>query len=275
VNLRNTDGKLTMKNKKKDSVNVVTVVFVILFLALIVYPNLVLISKTGKVGVIKIIQDEYFWMSIRNTFTASIGAAIMALFLAIGFGYFHVFHQDSILYKFFNLFNDLPIALPHTVAGLSLLLGFGRNNFGFVSKTGLASNLFAVMIAMFFGSYPLCARNIASGVDKIDKEMISVARTLGDTPVQVYFKVVVPSIGEAIFSGAVLAFSRSVSEFAAVIMFGGNLPGKTQTLAAYVFTKVEEGETQMAIAASVFCIILSLIIVVSLSIGRRIRNAKN
>jgi len=264
-----------MKNKKKDSVNVVTVVFVILFLALIVYPNLVLISKTGKVGVIKIIQDEYFWMSIRNTFTASIGAAIMALFLAIGFGYFHVFHQDSILYKFFNLFNDLPIALPHTVAGLALLLGFGRNNFGFVSKTGLAFNLFAVMIAMFFVSYPLCARNIASGVDKIDKEMISVARTLGDTPVQVYFKVVVPSIGEAIFSGAVLAFSRSVSEFAAVIMFGGNLPGKTQTLAAYVFTKVEEGETQMAIAASVFCIILSLIIVVSLSIGRRIRNAKN
>ncbi|MBE5780307.1 MAG: ABC transporter permease subunit [Clostridiales bacterium] len=195
--------------------------------------------------------------------------------MAVGFGYFHVFHRNSWFYKIANLFNDLPIALPHTVAGLALLIAFGRNNFGFVSNTGFAFNLFAVMISMFFVSYPLCARAIASGVDQIDQEMISVARTLGDSPVQAYFKVVLPSIGEAVFSGTVLAFSRALSEFAAVIMFGGNLPGKTQSLASYVFTKVEEGETEMAIAASVFCILLSLAIVLFLSIRRRVKNARN
>lgn len=261
--------------QSKDKYNFVTILFVVFFSLLIIYPTLALIFKLDSYGLQRILNDEYFWMSVSNTFISALGAALLGLLLAIGFGYFHVFHQDSIVYKIANLFNDLPIALPHTVAGLSLLLAFGRNQFGFISRTGLAFNLFAVMLAMFFVSYPLCARNIASGVDRIDKEMIAVARTLGDSPVQAYFKVVLPSIGEALFSGTVLAFSRALSEFAAVIMFGGNLPGKTQSLASYVFTKVEEGETQMAIAASVFCIILSLFIVIILSVGRKVRDAKN
>jgi len=259
----------------KNKINFVTVSFTLLFVLLIAYPIIALILKLDMYGLTRILEDSYFWRSVINTFIGAIGAAVLGLILAIGFGYFHVFHQNTFVYKIANLFNDLPIALPHTVAGLALLLAFGRNAFGFVGRTGLAFSLFAVMLAMFFVSYPLCARNIASGVDRIDKEIISVARTLGDSPVQTYFKVVLPTIGEALFSGAVLAFSRALSEFAAVIMFGGNLPGKTQSLASYVFTKVEEGETQMAIAASVFCILLSLLIVVGLSVVRRVRDAKN
>jgi len=80
---------------------------------------------------------------------------------------------------------------------------------------------------------------------------------------------VLPLMGESIFAGFVLAFSRALSEFAAVVMFGGNLPGSTQVLASYVFTKVEEGELEMAVTASVICILLSLIIVALLSIRRR------
>ena len=63
------------------------------------------------------------------------------------------------------------------------------------------------------------------------------------------------------FSSFGLAFARSISEFAAVLMFGGNVPGDTQVLASYVFTKVEEGEIDMAVTASAFCILLSLLIV--------------
>ncbi len=261
--------------KNKLDINALTVSFVILFSILIIFPTAVLVFKVEVEGLTRILNDSYFWNSICNTFVAAFGAAILGLIVAIGFGYFHVFHQQSIIYRVANVFNDLPIALPHTVAGLALLIAFGRNNFGFVSKTGFAFNLFAVTIAMFFVSYPLCARTIAASVDKMDREMISVARTLGDSPCRAYFWVVLPSISEGLFSGTLLAFSRALSEFAAVIMFGGNLPGKTQTLASYVFTKVEEGETQMAIAASVCCILLSLFIVVVLTIGRRIRDAKN
>jgi len=122
---------------------------------------------------------------------------------------------------------------------------------------------------MFFVSYPLAARAVSSGVDQMESEVIEVARTLGDSPTKVYLRVVLPTLSEALFSGFVLAFSRSLSEFASVIMFGGNVAGSTQVLASYVFTKVEEGELEMAVTASAICILLALLLVSGASLGRR------
>ena len=68
-------------------------------------------------------------------------------------------------------------------------------------------------------------------------------------------------------------FFHVLSEFATIIMFDGNFLGKTQSFAPYVFVKVEEDETQMAIAVSVFSSCCFLVIVIILSVGRRISNA--
>lgn len=249
--------------------NLVEVLFVPLFLLLVVFPVVALIANLEMQGIIRTMSDEVFWVCVRNTLLTAVAAAALGTILAVGFGYYHLFRRRSFIYKIANLLNDLPIALPHTVAGLALLLAFGRKTIGFIGETGLAFTLLAVVLAMFFVSYPLVARTIASGVDRMEQEIVDVARTLGDTPAQAYFRVVLPVMGEAIFSGFVMAFARSLSEFAAVIMFGGNLPGYTQVLASYVFTKVEEGEVEMAVTASVFCILLSLVIVALLSWRRR------
>lgn len=252
-------------------VSIVEVIFVPLFFLLVIYPLLALITNVTLDGLISTFSDGLFWVCVKNTILAAFLAALLGIALAMGFGYFHVFDRYSLIYRLADLRNDLPIALPHTVAGLALLLAFGRQAFGFIGETGLAFTLAAVVLAMFFVSYPLAARTIASGVDEIEREIIDVARTLGDTPVKTYTRVVIPNIGEAIFSAFVLAFSRSLSEFAAVIMFGGNVPGRTQVLASYVFTKVEEGELEMAVTASAFCILISLLMVLML----RWRGKKN
>lgn len=249
--------------------NIVNVVFVPLFSLLIIFPIIALIGNLDPNGIVKTLNDWIFWSSVKNTILTAFIAAALGVVLAIGFGYYHLFHRESMIYKVANLLNDLPIALPHTVAGLALLLAFGRKTCGFLGSTGLAFTLTALVLSMFFVSYPLCARTIATGVDRTEREIVDVARTLGDNPVQAYFHVVLPEMGEAIFSGFVLAFSRSLSEFAAVIMFGGNLPGTTQVLASYVYTKVEEGELEMAVTASVFCILLSLLMVALLSFRRK------
>ncbi len=254
--------------------NLVAVLFTPLFLLLVVYPLVALVARLELTGMARTIADPFFWLSVRNTVLAALLAAFLGLVLAAGFGYCYLFLQKTFLYKLANLMNDLPIALPHTVAGLALLLAFGRNTFGFLGETGLAFTLLAVTLAMFFVSYPLAARAVAAGVDRVEKEIVAVARTLGDSPAKAYFRVVLPTLGEALFSGFVLAFSRSLSEFAAVVMFGGNLPGKTQVLGSYVFTKVEEGELEMAVTASAFCILLSLLIVAALSL-RRGRHAES
>lgn len=246
------------------------VLFVPLFFLLIVYPILAILGNVTIEGMVKTFGDPIFWDAVKNTLITAFFAALLGVLLALGFGYFYIFHPGTVMYKIADFMNDLPIALPHTVAGLALLLAFGRNMFGFVGPTGLAFTLVAVVLAMFFVSYPLAARTIASAAEEIDREQINVARTLGDTPPKAYRRVVIPLLGEAIFSGFVLSFSRSLSEFAAVIMFGGNVPGMTQVLASYVFTKVEEGEVSMAVTASAFCIMLSLMLVLILRMRGRL-----
>jgi molybdate transport system permease protein len=246
------------------------VLFVPLFFLLILYPILAILGNVTLEGMVRTFGDPIFWDAVKNTLATAFFAALLGVLMALGFAYFYIFHPGTIIYKIADFMNDLPIALPHTVAGLALLLAFGRNMFGFVGPTGIAFTLVAVVLAMFFVSYPLAARTIASSAEEIDKELISVARTLGDSPPQAYRRVVIPLLGEAIFSGFVLAFSRSLSEFAAVIMFGGNVPGMTQVLASYVFTKVEEGEVSMAVTASAFCILLSLMLVLFLRLKGRL-----
>ncbi|AHM57751.1 ABC-type sulfate transport system, permease component NifC (plasmid) [Peptoclostridium acidaminophilum DSM 3953] len=248
----------------------IKIVFLPLFIILILFPVLALVFNLTAEGISATMADPFFWNCVKNTLIAAFLASVLAMAVAVGFAYYHLFHRDSIVYKVASLFNDLPIALPHTVAGLALLLAFGRKTCGFLGETGAAFTLFAVILAMFFVSYSLAARTLVSGVDQMEPEVIDVARTLGDNPSRVYFRVVLPLMGEALFSGFVLGFSRSLSEFAAVIMFGGNMPGRTQVLASYVFTKVEVGDLDMAVTAAVFCVVLSLSIVSILSIrGRR------
>ncbi len=251
---------------------VINSIFLPLFFLLVVFPVIALVINLDVQGIQATMADAFFWISVRNTVIAAALAALLGLVVAIGFSYYYLFYQDSIIYRIANLFNDLPIALPHTVAGLALLLAFGRKTCGFLGETGAAFTLLAVVLAMFFVSYSLAARTLVSGVDQMEKEVVDVARTLGDNTAQAYFRVVLPMMGEAIFSGFILGFSRSVSEFAAVIMFGGNLPGSTQVLASYVFTKVEVGDLDMAVTAAVFCVLLSLVIVSVLSF-RRVRHA--
>ena len=242
--------------------------FLPLFFLFIIFPVVALWINLDWAGIQATFNDWYFWDAVNNTIIASGLAGLLSLVVSIGFGFFYLFHRDSVIYRIANLFNDLPIALPHTVAGLALLLAFGRKNFGFLGQTGVAFTFFSLVLAMFFVSYSLAARTLVSGVDQMEKEVIDVARTLGDNSAQAYFRVVLPMMGEALVSGFVLSFSRSVSEFAAVIMFGGNLPGKTQVLASYVFTQVEVGELKMAVTAACFCVLLSLLILSLLGFRR-------
>ena len=253
-----------MAGTRMRKVSLIELFFVPFFLLLIVYPVAAIIFNLTPAGIAKTFADPLFWTSVGSTILTAFFAALMGLALALGFGYYYIFRKGTVMYRVADFLNDLPIALPHTVAGLALLLAFGRKAFGFAGPTGLAFTLFAVTLAMFFVSYPLAARTIASGADEIEREVIDVARTLGDSTTRAYQRVVIPLMGEGIISAFILSFSRSISEFAAVIMFGGNVPGQTQVLASYVFTKVEEGEVAMAVTASAFCILIALFLVVGL-----------
>jgi molybdate transport system permease protein len=93
-------------------------------------------------------------------------------------------------------------------------------------------------------SFPLMVRAVRLSIEGVDRGLEAAARTLGAGPVRVFFTVTLPLILPGIFTGAILAFARSLGEFGATITFVSNIPGQTQTLplALYNLTQVPGGE---------------------------------
>lgn len=149
--------------------------------------------------------------------------------------------------SFLNTFVMLPLVLPPVVSGYLLLMllskhgpvgGFLFQSFGIE----LVFSEFAVVIALSVISFPLLVRGIMTGMAAVPQELENVARTLGASPMKVFFTVTLPLASRGIVVGVILGFSKSLGEFGATIMVAGNIPGKTQTMALAIFNAVQLGQ---------------------------------
>jgi molybdate/tungstate transport system permease protein len=116
---------------------------------------------------------------------------------------------------------DLPLAVPHTVAGIALLLVFGRQGVigGPASEVlGLRfwGTLAGVVVAMLFVSAPYTVNAARIGFEAVDPRLEKVARTLGMGPWRVLVHVTLPLAWRSIMTGVTLTYARAISEFAAV-----------------------------------------------------------
>jgi molybdate/tungstate transport system permease protein len=117
---------------------------------------------------------------------------------------------------------DLPLAVPHTVAGIALLMVFGRRGlFGEpLQVLGLRfwGSLAGVVVAMLFVSAPYAVNAARIGFEAVDPQLEKIARTLGLGPWRAFFRVTLPLARRSIMTGVTLAYARSISEFGAVII---------------------------------------------------------
>lgn len=158
-----------------------------------------------------------------------------------------------------SLLNTLvmcPLVLPPIVSGYLLLLLLGRHGIigGFLYRVfgiELVFSAAAVVIAVSVLSFPLLVRGIVAGMESVPVELENAARTLGASPLKVFWTVTFPLASRGIIGGTILGFSKSLGEFGATIMVAGNIPGKTQTVALAIFSAVHLGED-----ASVYRLVL-------------------
>jgi molybdate/tungstate transport system permease protein len=118
---------------------------------------------------------------------------------------------------------DLPIAVPHTVSGIALLIVFGRDGLlgaPAASLFGLKfwGTLAGVVSAMLFVSVPYAVNAARIGFETIDPRLLQVARTLGLGPWRTFFRITLPLARREIAIGLTLTFARSISEFGAVVI---------------------------------------------------------
>jgi molybdate/tungstate transport system permease protein len=121
---------------------------------------------------------------------------------------------------------DLPLVVPHPVAGIALLLVLGRDTpLGrAMLRAGLeiTGSMTGIVCAMMFVSAPLLVSAAREAFDRVDPRLEAVARTLGDTPWRAARRVTLPLAARGLVAAGVVMWARAISEFGAIVVLTYN-----------------------------------------------------
>ena len=185
--------------------------------------------------------------------------------------------NNSRFLKTIDLIVELPIILPPVVAGVAMLMAFGRtgllgnplNNIGIT----LPFTTTAVIMAQIFVSAPFYIRAAKIGFASVPKELEEISETLGVSPWSTFWRITIPLAWPAMAGGAALAWARAMSEFGATIMFAGNVIGQTQALPLAILSSLESNlETTLAISLLLVGVSISILILLSTLVDTTKRN---
>jgi sulfate transport system permease protein len=161
---------------------------------------------------------------------------------------------------------DLPFAISPVVAGLMIVLLYGRQGWfgGWLQEHGI-NIVFAfpgMVLATMFVSMPFVAREVIPVLEEAGTDQEEAAYTLGANNLQTFWRVTVPNIRWGLLYGLILTNARSMGEFGAISVVSGNIAGKTQTLPLYVEETYKQYDTEAAYAAAVLLALLAVVTLV-------------
>ena len=167
----------------------------------------------------------------------------------------------------------LPMVLPPVVAGLALLITFGRT--GVVGRhlsvlgVEIGFTTAAVVIAQTFVAMPFLVVALEGALRSVDARLERTAASLGASPSRVLATVTLPLVLPALAAGATMSFARALGEFGATLTFAGSLQGTTRTLPLEIYLS-RETDTETALALAILLIaVAAVLMVVSALVARR------
>ena len=173
----------------------------------------------------KILLDTLLESEVRNAIWLSLYAALIATVVGSVLGVplaYLLARSEFAGKKLVEGFIDVPIVVPHTAAGIALLFVFGRNFFAgkvfHVMGIDFVDSTAGIVVAMLFVSIPFLIDSAKEGFKKVDVRLEKVARTLGASPWQTFFRITLPLAWRSIVAGNILMWARGISEFGAVII---------------------------------------------------------
>jgi len=240
---------------------------------LFILPSLVLLALLG------LPIFAVFWKSIgENFFTYALApSALSALRLslltsslstllvaAVGMPLAYILARRKFRGKItIELLVDLPVVLPPSVAGLALLIAFGRQGVFGRWLLPLGINLpfttAAVVLAQTFVAAPLFVRSAKVGFAEIDPQLKEAAYVEGANELQLFRFVMLPLAWRSLLTGTILTWTRALGEFGATILFAGNLEGRTQTMPLAIYLGLERS-LGVALALSVLLVMVSVVL---------------
>jgi molybdate transport system permease protein len=155
---------------------------------------------------------------------------------------------------------DLPVVLPPSVAGIALLVAFGRFGLlgGVLTAFGitLPFTTVAVIMAQLFVAGPLYIRTAIGAFGAVERDLEDAAAVDGAGPLRIFRYITLPLAAASLSGGAVMTWARALGEFGATIIFAGNLQGVTQTMPLAIYLGFEQN-LQAALTLSLLLLFVS------------------
>lgn len=166
----------------------------------------------------------------------------------------------------------LPIVIPPAVLGVALLQAFGRSGLLGPALTWATWQIpfttSAVVIAQVVVSAPFYIEAAAIAFRRVDLDLMLVARTLGASHTEAFFRIAIPVASSGLLGGAALACARAIGEFGATLLFAGNLTGTTQTMPLAIYMALES-DVRAALAISLVLAAMALALLFAVRVGPR------
>ena len=197
----------------------------------------------------------------------------MLLLLAVGTPFAYLLARStSPFLRVVDAMVELPIILPPVVAGVAMLMAFGRQ--GIIGPplesigVTLPFTTIAVVFAQLFVASPFYIRAARLGFQSVARDYEDVSQTLGVSPWWTFWRLTLPLAMPSLATGIALAWARALAEFGATLMFAGNLMGKTQTMPLAIMTAMETS-LDAALALSVLLVAGSVFLLMVLGLATR------
>jgi molybdate transport system permease protein len=239
-----------------------TLVLVLLTLPLLAFltlPLLALLIRAGPGTLLANAGQTRVLQAVGLSLSTSLIATLLAVVLGTPLAYLlarYTFRGRVLL----ETLIDLPMVLPPAVAGVALLMAFGRRGLvgEYLSGIGLelAFTQAAVVLAQMFVAAPFFVKAAIAGFAWVERDAEEAAQLDGADSWTIFWRITIPLAWPALSGGAIMTWARALGEFGATIIFAGNFPGRTQTmpLAIYLGFELELGT---ALTLSIMLLLVS------------------
>ena len=178
--------------------------------------------------------------------------------------------------SFLEAIVTLPLVLPPTVIGFYLIIFFSpETSLGkfFIMLTGeqLIFSFYGLVLASIIYSLPFWVQPLQSSFEKIGKDTVRTAYTLGASPLDTFKNIIVPLSKRGFLTSFIISFAHTMGEFGIVLMVGGGIHGKTKVIAISIYDHVEQLSFGKAHFLAAGMLILSFIILLILFYSNRTR----
>jgi molybdate transport system permease protein len=236
----------------------------IITVSFFILPVISLLLRCSPGIILSSVQDPF----IIHAIILSLGTAFITTVVIVLFGTPLAYIQARKEYPGKDIVEtilDIPIILPPAVAGIALLLLFGKKGIlgFFLSEIGIQVlfTVTAIILAQLFVAGPLYVRQAKNAIVMVPVVYDQAGRTLGASSFQIIIKIILPLARKGILSGIMLTYARAVGEFGATMMIAGNIPGKTQTMPVAIYSLLQT-DMDGAISIAVILVWITVIILV-------------